>query len=269
MSKQTSMGVVGLGAMGGPIAGYITDTGFRVLCWDLDPAKLQELVCRGASAAEGVEQLAACDCVLIFVPTDDDVISIGKSLIKEATSATTLVVCSSALPATCRRLAELAGGGDVAVLDAPLTGGTRAADAGEINLLVGGDAEVLARVRDVFDAFTANVHHLGALGNGQVAKTVNNLIHWAIIAMIVESLEFGERLGVAPQDMRAALLDGPTSSRSLAELEHMRLTWWAKDYDNSFLMAKEEHTPLPLGGLVHGLMPTIPLERLRRLIAQS
>ena len=102
------------------------------------------------------------------------------------------------------------------MLDAALTGGVRAAEAGEINLLVGGDAEVLDRIRPCLEPWTKTVHFLGKLGSGQVGKTVNNLCHWGQLSAIVEALRLGRALGVETAALRDAMLDGPAASRTLA-----------------------------------------------------
>lgn len=131
------------------------------------------------------------------------------------------MICSSVRPSTCEQVGAAAPAG-VAVVDAALTGGLRAAVAGDINLLVGGEREALERVRPVLEPWTSGIHLLGPLGAGQVAKTANNLVHWAQI----ESFELARRHGVAPQDLRRALVQGPTDSRSLRELEDFRFTWY-------------------------------------------
>src|SRR6266496_3219483 len=110
----------------------------------------------------------------------------------------------SVRPDTCREVAAFAEPKGVDVLDAALTGGVRAAEAGAINLLVGGDADVLDRVRPSLDPWTKSVHHLGPLGSGQVGKTVNNMCHWGQLSAIVEALRLGRALGVEPTVLRAA-----------------------------------------------------------------
>jgi 3-hydroxyisobutyrate dehydrogenase-like beta-hydroxyacid dehydrogenase len=97
-------------------------------------------------------------------------------------------------------------------------------EAGSINLLIGGCPDDVDRARTVFYAFCSAIHHLGPLGTGQVGKTVNNLLHWGTIVLLVEALEFGERLGVPAQTMQPALQAGPTDSRTLRDLDQFRLT---------------------------------------------
>jgi 3-hydroxyisobutyrate dehydrogenase-like beta-hydroxyacid dehydrogenase len=247
-SETARTGVLGLGAMGAPIARHLVSAGVRVTVLDRDPAVVADAVEQGARAAQDLSELAAgCPVVLVLLPTDADVLEActGKGgLLAAATDGSTLVICSSVRPATCEQVAAAAPDG-VAVLDAALTGGLRAAVAGDINLLVGGDAAALDRIRPVLEPWTSGVHLLGRLGAGQVAKTANNLMHWAQIAAITESFELARRYGVRAQDLRQALVQGPTDSRTLRELEDFRFTWYEKDIENALLMGQDVAFPLP------------------------
>jgi 3-hydroxyisobutyrate dehydrogenase-like beta-hydroxyacid dehydrogenase len=192
--------------------------------------------------------------VLLFVPSDDDVLAVCTGgLLAAARPGTVVVVCSSVRPETCQAVAAAAPPG-VEVLDAALTGGVRGAEQGHINLLVGGDRAVLDRVRPVFAPWTTAVHHLGGLGAGQVGKTANNLIHWAQISAITEALRLVRAYGLDVPTVRRALRDGPSDSRTLRELEQMRLTWWAKDLDNAQRMAESAGVRLPVAAVSREVM---------------
>ncbi|WP_345475171.1 NAD(P)-dependent oxidoreductase [Actinoallomurus oryzae] len=268
---MTVVGALGLGAMGGPIAGHIRRAGFDVRCLDIDPEATRPLAALGARVCDSPAELAAgTDVCLVCLRGDEDVLEAclpDGGLLAFLKPGSVLVVCSSVRPETCRTLAGAANA--VEVLDAALTGGVRGAEAGEINLLVGGDEEPLRRARPVFDAFCSAVHHLGELGYGQVGKTVNNLIHWAQIAAIAEALSLGSRLGVPPELMRPALAAGPTDSRTLREIELMRLTWYVKDIDNARRMARAAGTPLPLTDEVRRLMDHITVPGIAALLEEG
>jgi 3-hydroxyisobutyrate dehydrogenase-like beta-hydroxyacid dehydrogenase len=268
---MTVVGALGLGAMGGPIAGHIRRAGFDVRCLDSDPEAARPLAALGARVCGSLEELAAgADVCLVCLPGDEDVLESclpEDGLLAFLRPGSVLVVSSSVRPDTCRRLAGAANA--VHVLDAALTGGVRGAEAGEINLLVGGEEVPLLRARPVFDAFCSSVHHLGELGSGQVGKTVNNLVHWAQIAGIAEALSLGSRLGVPPELMRPALAAGPTDSRTLHEIELMRLTWYAKDIDNARRMARTVGMPLPLTDEVRRLMDHITVPGIAALLEEG
>ncbi|HVQ93173.1 MAG TPA: NAD(P)-dependent oxidoreductase [Mycobacteriales bacterium] len=256
-----AVGVVGLGAMGGPILRHVRAAGFPTWCVDLDPAAVDAAAALGATGCPSPAALAPLvDVVLLTVPTDQDVLAVATGpagLLAGLRAGSVLAVCSSVRPETCAKLAAEAAPRQVDVLDSALTGGVRAAIDGTVNLLVGGPAAALGRARPVFDAFCAGVQHLGDLGQGQVGKTVNNLIHWAQIIGIVEALRLGRELGLSPARARAALVHGPTDSRTLRELEQMRFTWYGKDIDNASQMAAGVGLPLPVATLARELMAGI------------
>ena len=271
-SPQLTVGVVGLGAMGLPIAGHLARAGVPVVVADLDEAAVRACVAQGMTAADGPAELAArSDVVLVVVPSDDDVRAVCDG------DAGLLAGCPAGHRGPAVQLGaprhlrgrDRGGPAGVAVLDAALTGGVRGAENGQINLLVGGDPAALDRVRPALAAWTSSVHHLGPLGAGQVGKTVNNLIHWAQIAAIVESLELGRRYGLDVPTLRRALLDGPTASRTLAELEQMRFTWHAKDLANAEVMAEAVGLPLPVAATSRTAMTAITVPQVAELLTAS
>jgi 3-hydroxyisobutyrate dehydrogenase len=258
--------------MGRPAAEYLAASPFATFAYDLDPAALDAIEKKGATTTSSLRELAEKSTVVfVFVPSDDDVrtVCLGEDgLLAGARPGSVLAICSSALPETCDAVAAAGREKGVDVLDAALTGGVRGAEAGQINLLVGGDEAVLDRIRPLLDPWCGSVHHLGALGAGQVGKTVNNLVHWAQISAINEALRFGQRLGVAPSKLREALKDGPTDSRTLREIEQMRFTWHKKDLANAFAMAQTVEPPieLPVAATAREAMLSITVDSVAALL---
>jgi 3-hydroxyisobutyrate dehydrogenase-like beta-hydroxyacid dehydrogenase len=252
------VGVVGLGAMGRPIAERLARAGFEVL--GQDPH----------STADGVRMVpsaVAADVVLVIVPTDDDVTDVVTGLLAVPRPGQIIAICASIRPATCRDLAARAATLGVEVIDLALTGGIRGARNGELNLLVGGDPAVVDRCRDVLAAIAGGWHVLGPVGAGQVAKAASNLIHWAEIAAIDEAMRFAAAQGVAPQALRSALEQGGTDSRTLRELELMHFTWYAKDIATAQRMAADVDIDLPVAELSRRLMDVITPTSIRELFA--
>jgi len=272
---RPSVGVVGLGAMGRPAAEFLAASEFDTFAYDLDTAALDAIAQKGATPMSSLKDLAEKSTVVfVFVPSDDDVRTVclgDDGLLAGAQPGSVLAICSSALPETCEAIAAAGAERGVDVLDAALTGGVRGAEAGEINLLVGGEEEVLDRIRPTLDPWCGSVHHMGALGTGQVGKTVNNLVHWAQISAINEALRFGQRLGVAPSKLREALKDGPTDSRTLREIEQMRFTWHKKDLANAFAMAQTVEPPieLPVAATAREAMLSITVDSVAALLADK
>lgn len=268
-TTRIAVGVVGLGAMGCPMAEYLLKAGHPTTVLDLDAEAVAAVVDQGATATDKLAEIADNDLVLIIVPTDADVrdVCLGENgLISNPRAGSVWMINASVTPQTCEDIAAACAPVGVDVLDGALTGGVRGADAGEINLLVGGDPAVLERIRSGLDPWCKAVHHLGDLGAGQVGKTVNNMCHWIQIAGVHEALLLGRRLGVAPSKLRAALADSPAQSRTIAEIDQMRFTWWKKDIDNAHVMAEPIGYEMPVTDLVYSLMPGITVDRIARLV---
>lgn len=250
--------------MGRPAAGFLARSGTPTYCFDEDRTVMAEVVAEGAHAAESVAELAAgSGIVVVMVPSDRDVLDVcspADGVLAAAAPGSVLLICSSVTPKTCREVAGLAEPLGVRVLDAALTGGVRAAESGELNLLVGGDQDVLDAVAPALAPWTKSVHHLGPLGAGQVGKTVNNLCHWGQLTAIVEALRLGRALGVEPAKLRAAVMEGPAASRTLAEMQFMRLTWYEKDLANARSMAASVDRPMPVADVVRAAMDHISVD---------
>jgi 3-hydroxyisobutyrate dehydrogenase-like beta-hydroxyacid dehydrogenase len=267
-----SVGLIGLGAMGRPAAELLAAAGHATHCFDPDQDVVARAVAAGVVAAPTLAQLgAASDVVLVMVPSDEDVLQVCSptdGVLAGARPGSVLLICSSVTPETCDRVAELAQPLGVDVLDAALTGGVRAAEAGTINLLVGGDAAVLERIRPALAPWTGTVHHLGRLGAGQVGKTVNNLCHWGQLSAIVEALRLGRALGVEPTRLREAIMDGPAASTTMKEMQLMRLTWHRKDLKNAMAMAATIGMEMPVATTVREAIEHITVQDIAELYVE-
>ncbi|MBO0825418.1 MAG: NAD(P)-dependent oxidoreductase, partial [Actinobacteria bacterium] len=148
MTKRT-VAVVGLGAMGRPIAEFIAKAGFQTLGYDHAPSANAQ----GVQVVGRLADVAPADVVLVIVPADEDVrsvVSAPDGLIAASQPGRVIVISSSVTPQTCRDLAAEAAERGVHVIDAALTGGVRGAETGKISLLVGGPQDVVDSVADVF-----------------------------------------------------------------------------------------------------------------------
>jgi 3-hydroxyisobutyrate dehydrogenase-like beta-hydroxyacid dehydrogenase len=263
------VGVVGAGAMGLPIVGHLARAGFDVVCCDTDAARRGAVEHAGARFTTDVAGLADASVVLLLVPSNDDVVATTDALVQCLRDGSVLVICSSVTPQTCTTVGARAATAGLRVVDAALTGGIRGAEAGHLHLLVGGDATDVRELEKVFAAFASDVHHLGRLGSGQVAKTVNNLIHWGEIVTVVEALSLGARLGVPVETLRGALAGGSSDSRTLRELQLMRFTWFEKDLDDARAMASSVGADLPVGEFAQELMRRITVDGVAALLGDD
>ncbi len=264
-TASLTAGMVGLGAMGRPIAEHIARAGFDTLAYDLSPHAQADGVRRATSLAE----VAAADVVIVIVPTDEDVVDVvagTDGLIANGHPGMVIIVSASVRPDTCQMLAEAGAAKQISVIDGALTGGVRGAESGEINLLVGGDQDTADRAAPVLNAFCKSYHVLGPVGAGQVGKSANNLIHWAQIVAIHEAFRMARALGVSPSRLRPALQDGPTDSRTLREIEQMRYTWYIKDIEIAQDLAAGVGQSLPVAALSRQLMDDITVAATRELL---
>ena len=267
-TKSRVVGMVGLGAMGRPIAEHIARAGFPTLAFDAAP----DAEADGITLVTSLADLASADVVIVIVPTDEDVTEViagPDGLLIHGKPGLTIVISASVKPGTCQELAALADKRQIHVIDAALTGGVRGAQSGEINLLVGGPQETADAVADVFGAFAQHYHVLGPVGAGQIGKSANNLIHWAQIVAIDESMRLAAAYGVDPATLRRALQEGPTDSRTLRELEFMRFTWYIKDIEIAQELAASVGRELPVARLSRELMDEITVPAVHRLLSLS
>lgn len=197
---MSSIGFIGLGNMGGPMARNLLAAGHEVRVFDL----VAELMARveGADQAESAAQCASGVEVLItMLPAGRhvDAVYLGAGGVLEACSSGTLLIdCSTIDPATARRVAAAAAERGLDMLDAPVSGGTAGAEGGTLTFIVGGSAAALERARPLLDVMGANVFHAGDNGAGQIAKICNNMLLAIHMAGTAEALALGVANGLDP-----------------------------------------------------------------------
>ncbi len=268
------VGVIGLGRMGLPMAGHLVRAGFVVGGFDLDPQRRSTLAEAGGAAFPSVRALAEnSDAVLLMVVDDAQVMDVALGaggVLEAARRGAVLIISSTVKPSTVQAVATAAAQKGVGVLDAPVARGQRAAEAGTLTVFAGGKRSLFERCRPVFEAFGKEIVHIDErIGAGQVAKLVNNLILWAGVVAVHESLSFAERLGVDPARLRTALQHGSADSYVLRELHLINLTWPHKDIDQALEVAAEAGYDLPLMNSVNTLIRTLTREELRRLCGEE
>ena len=268
-----TVGFVGLGRMGLPMARHVRAGGFAVAGFDVDDSALRQAEALGVRRRASCAEVAAgADLVLVIVPDDDDVLAAccgPEGAIAAARRGSVIAVCSHARPETTARVDAEAEALGVGVLDVQLTKGVRGAEDGTMTLLVGGRSADLERARPVFACFATALHHLGPVGSGQIAKAVNNLLLWAHLAAAAEALEFGARHGLDAARLRTALLDCSADSWVLREIADIQPTWPAKDLRNALAMAADVDHPMPIAELVAKLIGRLDRATLDRILASG
>jgi 2-hydroxy-3-oxopropionate reductase len=213
------IGFIGLGIMGKPMARNLLAAGFDVTVHSRSAGPVDELVGAGASRADGPAAVAAAsDVTITMLPDTADVEQVltGPRGVIEGTRAGSLVIDMSSIdPEPTRAMAAAFAERDVAMLDAPVSGGEKGAIDAALSIMVGGDEAAFARATPVFEALGKNIVHVGPSGAGQVCKACNQLVVAATIEAVAEALLLAERSGVDAAKVRQALLGGFAGSKIL------------------------------------------------------
>lgn len=192
------VGMIGLGAMGLPMARNVMKAGFPLTVWARRPESAEAIRGEGAQWAETPRELAArCDVIVTVVTNSPDVrgLVLDDGLLDGARPGTVIVDMSTIAPAVTRELAQHCAERDVRFLDAPVSGGTQGAEAGTLTIMVGGDGDALERARPVLEAMGKKIFHVGPSGAGEVVKLVNNMLVGTIAAATAEALMLGVKAG--------------------------------------------------------------------------
>ncbi|WP_018905636.1 3-hydroxyisobutyrate dehydrogenase [Variovorax paradoxus] len=198
---------IGLGHMGGPMALNLRKAGFAVKAFDLSDEACKKYAAEGlAIAASAAESVTDADVVISMLPASAHVEGLflgsggGKPGLLDSIRAGTLVIDSSTIAAaTSRKVADAAAAKGIAMIDAPVSGGTGGAIAGTLTFMVGGEADDLERARPVLEKMGANIFHAGGVGAGQTAKICNNMLLGILMIGTSEALALGVANGLDPK----------------------------------------------------------------------
>ncbi len=209
------IGYVGLGNMGGALARRL-QLSHPLHVFDLYAPSVDRMVESGATACATLPELASqCDVIFLCLPTSAHVrtaIFGPQGLATSLRKGTLIVDQTTGDPNVTREIAtELAAIG-VSLVDAPVSGGAKGAEAGTIAIMVGADDEQYARVLPILQSISPNVFHAGGLGTGQVIKLVNNVLSGAHRLLAMESLALAVKNGVDAQRACDILLAGGARS---------------------------------------------------------
>jgi 3-hydroxyisobutyrate dehydrogenase-like beta-hydroxyacid dehydrogenase len=198
-----TVGFIGLGAMGGPMALNLVKHGFLLVVHDIDPAKAERLRAAGAAVADSPGAVAAAVgrtiCMVETTAQAEAVIAGEHGIIQRARPGHIVACMSTIDPLVARRLGERLAAKDIAMVDAPVSGGTERAASGELSVICGGPADTVKACDDLFRAMGRNVFHVGGLGQGLAMKLVNNMLVQVNTVAVAEALVLGVKAGLDPQ----------------------------------------------------------------------
>ena len=214
------IGFIGTGVMGEPMCRNVrVRGGYRVMAHDLDRAALERLATHGVEiAADASAVVRASDIVLVSLPSGRVLEGLvrGKGGLLESIHRGQIFVDLGTSPvALTRKLAGELAERDVRYLDAPVARTRQAAEAGTLSVMVGGDPETLAAVRPVIACFAEEITHCGAVGSGQVAKILNNMVLFETVAALSEAYAIAVKSGVDPKLLFETLAKGSADSFAL------------------------------------------------------
>ena len=254
MHTLPTVGVIGAGRMGTPIIGHLVKKGYTTIASDLNPAR--EALVKGLGAGwtmDNAALAAASDVVLVCVGYDTEVRALlaeGGPLCR-AKPDSIVAILSTIKPETVQELAAvvLASGTGIHVVDSTVCRGGAAADNGTLLSFVGGPEDVVARLRPVLQAYSADVVHTGGVGTAQVAKAANNSILWACLIANHEALALARHYGMDTEVLRHALLMSSAENHALEVWGKQTMAWAEDDMVIVQDMAARAGLSLPQSGL--------------------
>jgi 3-hydroxyisobutyrate dehydrogenase len=201
---STAVAFAGCGNIGEPMALALIRAGWSLTVYDTVKEKTAALADAGASVATAPEELSSCEVLVLVVPDDAAVEALlegPKGWLASGGADRTVIVHSTVLPATAARLAETASQWGVGLLDAPVSGGADRAERGDLTIMVGGDDDVLERVRPLLETEGSRIRHVGPAGAGAATKLANQLMMLSALAGAHEALELAAAHGVSEESV--------------------------------------------------------------------
>jgi 3-hydroxyisobutyrate dehydrogenase len=255
---MTSIGFIGLGNMGGPMALNVLKSGSPMTVFDIDPKAMENLVVAGARGASSAREVAEnSDVLFTSLPGSPEVETLylaAHGLMETAKPGTVLVDLSSVLPSTARKLEAQALRKGLLFLEAPVSGGVTGARAATLAIMVGGDAPALERVRPILQSIGPNIYHVGAVGSANTLKAINNMMANVNACAMMEGLVLGLKAGIDLRTMAEVIQKSSGNSNALARVERaliprnfepgFKVALMNKDLETFNTIAKELHVPV-------------------------
>jgi 2-hydroxy-3-oxopropionate reductase len=265
-----TVGFIGLGVMGRPMAKNLIKRGFSLVVHSRSPGPVDELAAAGAARASSPAEVARrATRIVTMLPDSPDVELVlegPEGVFSAIQRGTILIDTSSIAPAVARRLEQRAAALGAWLLDAPVSGGEIGAINATLSIMVGGDADAFAAVKPILDAMgnPDRVVRIGESGAGQTCKVCNQMVIGGTLAAVSEAFALARKAGVAPGLVREALLGGFAASRVLdVHGERIlqsnykpgfRATLYAKDMRIASETLAEFATPAPVSAAVQQLV---------------
>jgi 3-hydroxyisobutyrate dehydrogenase len=254
----TSVGFIGVGNMGNPMASNVLQAGFPMIVYDRNPQAMENLLQAGAQrAASAREVVEGAEIVLTSLPASPDVEAVylePGGLVDSAKPGTMLIDLSSVLPSTPRKIEPRAQARGVHFLEAPVSGGVSGARAATLAIMVGGDPETLTRAQPVLRAIGPNIFHVGPVGAGNTVKAINNMMASVNALAMMEGVALGVKAGLDPMTIYEVVKASSGGSKALERIPNsliprqfepgFKVQLMNKDLETFNTIAKELHVPV-------------------------
>lgn len=261
------VGFIGLGIMGGPMAGHILKGGHPLAVFNRTSSKTADLAARGAAVAGTPAEVAARSEIIITMVSDtpdvEQVVAGPRGIIEGIRPGSVVVDMSTIAPRMERRLDEMLRARGCALLDAPVSGGDVGARNATLAIMAGGDRQAFERVRPVLELMGRTLTYCGPSGSGQIAKLCNQILISVTLLGVSEALVFARKNGLDPEVMIQAVSGGAAQSWQLTNLGPRIIK---RDFAPGFMIdlvqkdlrlvleaSAQAGVSLPATGLVHQL----------------
>ncbi|GKV80921.1 2-hydroxy-3-oxopropionate reductase [Pectobacterium carotovorum subsp. carotovorum] len=270
------IGFIGLGIMGKPMSKNLLKAGYSLVVMDRNLDAVAEVVAAGATAAETPKQVAElCDVIITMLPNSPHVkeVVLGENGVIDGARAGSIVVdMSSIAPLASREIATALAAKEIAMLDAPVSGGEPKAIDGTLSVMVGGDKALFERCFEILKSMAGSVVHTGDIGAGNVTKLANQVIVALNIAAMSEALVLATKAGVNPDLVYQAIRGGLAGSTVLDAKAPMvmdrnfkpgfRIDLHIKDLANALDTSHGVGAQLPLTAAVMEMMQALKADDL-------
>ena len=266
-----SIGFIGLGIMGKPMARNLLKAGYQLVVYNRSPGPMNELAAEGATPADSPQAVAEQSEVVITMLPDSPqvraVVTDEGGVLAGAKAGTLVIDMSTISPVVTQELARVAQAHGVRMLDAPVSGGDVGAQQGTLSIMVGGSTEDFEQARPLFSVLGKTIVHVGGIGAGQVVKACNQVVVALTIEAVSEALVLGSKAGVDPAVIIKVLSGGLAANRVMEVrgpnfLQHdfrpgFKIALHHKDLGIALAAGREYGVALPVTAIVDQMLQAL------------
>ncbi len=235
--ENTRVGWIGTGVMGRSMCGHLMDAGYAATIFNRTASKADDLVAKGATLVQSPKQVAEnSDVVFTIVGFPHDVESVilgADGVLAGCQSGMTIVDMTTSKPSLAEQIAKSANELGVASIDAPVSGGDTGARNAALSIMIGGDADAVARIHPLLDLMGKTIVHQGGPGSGQHTKMVNQTLIASGMIAVCEGLLYAQKVGLDLPTVMKSVASGAAGSWSLSNLAPRMID---NDFDPGFFV---------------------------------